>query len=428
MKRSKKMIAALLSAVMLTGMFGSAVNAAGDNAPAKPQRERLEVVKTLQMDPHVENYPDFKFKFTLKNVGEIPGGKPVIDSTLVVTEDAPEMKKVVIDYSKAIPDDKVINPEDGRAEITLSGEIVTENTGAAPTGTDFPKPGLYLYQITEEALEKGKDWVPKTEEDWLDQSKAEYILIIPVVYDENTQQQKVDLDNVQVVQIIDQGGKDLTENKKVTDPLFVNVYQRDSDPNPDPGPGPDPKPDPLDPKNCNLKIHKTVTGELGDREQLFDFRIHITRNTTEKPEVTSYEAAICELNADGRWNQVGDPISVPIGKDCSFQLKDSQYLIFKHLPVGSSYKIWEDNNDGYDTTADIVVNGEETQKISESDLEDTNRFIGEKDNKAHVYNHKGKTPLTGIITDNLSFLLLIVVAVVGIFAYTALKKRLRKKY
>lgn len=427
MKSSKKLIAALLSAVMLTGMFGSAVNAAGDNAPAKPQRERLEVVKTLQMDPHVENYPDFKFKFTLKNAGEIPGGKPEIDPTLVVTENAPTMKKVVIDYSKAIPDDKVINPQNGRAEITLRGEIVTEKTGAAPTGTDFPKPGLYLYQIMEETLNKGTDWKPKTEEDWLDQSKAEYILIIPVVYDENTRQQKVDLDNVQVVQTKDQTGKDLTENEKVGDPLFVNVYQRDSDPNPNPDPDPGPDPDPLDPKNCNLKIHKTVTGELGDREQLFDFRIHITRNTTEKPEVKSYKAAICELNADGSWEIIQN-VEIPIEEDAPFKLKDSQYLIFKHLPVGSSYEIWEDNNAGYDTTADIVVNGEETPKISESELEGTNRFIGEKDNKAHVYNDKGKAPLTGIITDNLSFLLLIVVAVVGIFAYTALKKRLRKKY
>lgn len=418
MDKIKRLAALLLSAMLFVCMPGPVTNAAGAN----PELTDLTVTARLEMDPNVEHYPDLEFLFDFVQIKSVEAdslaGTNLDDAenlALISKETGPELGPVSISFGAERDDTEhtEISADTGRKVITLTGEVKRRD-GSALTGEMFPTTGLYLYQVTEREMERGVDWTPEVEDDWLLQSKSEYILVIPVVYDEEAREKKIGLDGGIIVKTQDSSGSALPEVEKVGSPAFVNIYQR--------VPG-----TPVPGDSDGLRISKTVTGGMGDREKPFTFIINIAKNTTEKDAVTEYHAAIYERSdtEGGEDTLIAEKISLLFGEDQTFQLQHNQYLQFQDLPVGSRYTIREEDNDDYVTTATVIENGQtRLADAQETEFEAGTYVVGENKNRVDVTNARDKIVLTGIVTEKLSGILLIGATVFAMAAYGSLKRRL----
>ena len=106
---------------------------------------------------------------------------------------------------------------------------------------------------------------------------------------------------------------------------------------------------------------------------------------------------------------------------------------FKDIPAGTWYKIIEKGKpDGYTASATIIVNGEERKVDPVGDSDDLcssleGDYIHVDDNKVIFTNTFTDTPITGIIVNNLPFILLIVAAVLAFGTLAFVKKRRTSK-
>ena len=125
-----------------------------------------------------------------------------------------------------------------------------------------------------------------------------------------------------------------------------------------------------------LKVTKTVTGNLGDKDKEFDFTVTFT-----KPEGKNWDM-------DG----IGLPIGATKNSDgtYSFKLKHGATAEFKNLPYGVTYSVTETAADGYTTTTE----GKTTDSINAA--ETTVTFT----------NTKNGTIDTGVTTESLPYVVL----------------------
>nr|WP_296192978.1 FctA domain-containing protein [uncultured Anaerobutyricum sp.] len=140
-----------------------------------------------------------------------------------------------------------------------------------------------------------------------------------------------------------------------------------------------------------LNVSKTVTGNLGDKEKYFEFKVTLTGETG-KTYAGSYAVS-------GGTN-TSNPSTIEIGKETTFLLKHGETISIANLPYGVSYTVTETTADGYTT----AKNGD-TGKIKEADQTAafTNSKTGEVD--------------TGVYLDNLPYILVFagVLAIAAVF-------------
>lgn len=201
---------------------------------------------------------------------------------------------------------------------------------------------------------------------------------------------------------------------------FVNAYTKNGGGIVDPEkPDPD-KPDP-NPEQSALKITKNVVGDLADLTLGFSFNVKL--EIPASSDVTSVDGFI--YNADGTYvsNAAFE------NGDNAFTLSDGQYLTFKELPAGTKYTVTESGTENYTGVTStvvggadaVVVNGEKSATVSTAQS-----LVGEKAGNSttvtNTYDDQSVTP-TGIIVNNLPYIALILVAVIGCVAIVAGKKR-----
>lgn len=129
-----------------------------------------------------------------------------------------------------------------------------------------------------------------------------------------------------------------------------------------------------------LKVTKTVTGLLGDKDKYFEFKVTLTGETG-KTYGDSYAVT---------GGSASNPTSIKIGEETTFQLKHDDTLSIANLPYGVTYTVTETAVDGYTTTK----NGD-TGSINAA--EQTAAFT----------NDKAGNPDMGVTTENLPYVLLI---------------------
>ena len=207
--------------------------------------------------------------------------------------------------------------------------------------------------------------------------------------------------------------------------------------------------DPTDPNNYKLDISKTVAGAYGDRTMYFDFEITINKPATLKDEVT-YKAYIVEI-INGELQVVTDEANyegtiipaagagtyahflVTTGSAAQFKLKHGQKLVFTAIHDGASYIAEEAAVADYTASAVIVVDGagsvtKSNQKANEAlntsiDEENEMNPIGKNQSSAEFTNtYKTVTP-TGISVDNMPFIMILVISIVGAALYVTVKYR-----
>ena len=136
-----------------------------------------------------------------------------------------------------------------------------------------------------------------------------------------------------------------------------------------------------------LNVTKTVTGNLGDKSQFFEFKVTLTGEEG-KTYADSY--------AVSGGSYAGNPSSITIGEEATFYLKDGETLSIANLPYGVSYTVTEMAVEGYTTTK-----------------EGDSGSITAATQTAAFTNERTTTVDTGITTDSLPYVLLLGIVVLA---------------
>ena len=287
-----------------------------------------------------------------------------------VTPDAPDAAIQPIQYSSA---DAKGNADNGKYILSKESAI---------TFGAFPHAGEYVYTVTEN----------KENAEGVTYSADKYTLRAQVA---NKQDGGLYVKNITA----EKGTNNGTGENKVDQILFTNTYR----------------------KNASLIIEKKTTGELADKTKKFDFTITFEKSATEGT-LTDFTGTIT------RKGNTTEQLSCTNGK-AEFRLADGDRLTFTDLPAGTKYKVTEKGvTDGYVAYVKVTDNGTQGMVINGTDDKDlvtsaNGNYIGEKENKVEFENRYNEVPITGIIMNNLPFILMIGAAVVAFGTLSVIKRR-----
>ena len=365
---SKKRLGALLLAgTMIMGMSTTAF-AAGTGTPTVGQSDNMygakaSITKNLEMAAGLD-VPDATFQFKVEKV----------------TPDAPDASIQPIKYVAG----------EGKGTAGTDGKYIISKKSEIQFG-EFPHAGEFAYRVTE----------TKGQLETITYSQEQYYLRVQVA---NTP-----MGNLYIKTITAEKDSEIgDDSKKVGEIVFTNTHR----------------------KNASLEIEKKTEGKLADKTKAFDFELTFTKSPTELQDAPTYTGTIKDKKGDA----VKDvpPVKVTVGNPATFSLKDGQKLVFDNLPAGTKYVVTEKAvpNDGYTPKIQVIDNGVSGQwyvGTEEKALSSKDHFIGESDNKVTFVNTYNDVPVTGIIMNNLPFILLIGVAVLAFGTLVFLKKRRTSK-
>nr|WP_297883510.1 FctA domain-containing protein [uncultured Blautia sp.] len=288
-------------------------------------------------------------------------------------------------------DDAVYTKDDSADVVNGKRTIKKEATITLPKVTQFPHAGEYLYTLTEVT--------PVQKNENITYSNESYTLRVRV----KNAATGNGLDIASVTANKNPDGDTANNQNKVGEISFTNTYA----------------------KNAGLTIEKKTTGDYADRTKKFKFTITFTKKS--ETDATKYTGKIGNTE-----------VQCTAGEKAEFYLGNGDKLIFNAVPVGTRYVVEEtaEPGDGYTpVSVTVTENGTETKKtnnneksgISSEPQNGTDSLVGEKTNKVVFENHYDDIPITGIIMNNLPFILLIGVAVLAFGALVILKKRSASK-
>lgn len=235
------------------------------------------------------------------------------------------------------------------------------------TGVTFPHAGVFQYTVTETAGDTEVDGGT------IFYDSSAYTVY---VYVENGEK------GPEINQITVQG-----TSGKMTELAFENTYRKTTD----------------------LEVTKNTVGSLADKTKEFSFRITFTKASTCEEELFTS----------------GDE-TYEYGKEYTFTLADGESQVFSNLPAGTRYVVTEAGaEDGYTPSVSVVENGaatvnkkasDEKSDLASAETGETN-LAGEGENSVTFTNTYNDVPITGVIMNNLPFILLIVAAAGGFTVY-----------
>lgn len=192
---------------------------------------------------------------------------------------------------------------------------------------------------------------------------------------------------------------------KVTDMSFDNTYVKDS----------------------SLTIKKEVTGTQADRTKHFNFTINMTKASTDTRD--SYEGTIVKGDKCKKTHQNVVLTFDNNGKaTANVELCDGDTITFDNIAAGTRYTVTEAGaTDGYTPSVAVVEDGGTAEQInatSEADkITADNKLIGEKANSVVFTNAYADTPITGVIINNLPYVVLAAAAVCALVALVLINRR-----
>lgn len=173
--------------------------------------------------------------------------------------------------------------------------------------------------------------------------------------------------------------------------------------------------------DATLTIEKNTTGTYADKTKEFNFEITFTKSPMS--DQTTFTGKIGS-----------EPVECTAGTAKVFSLADGEQLVFHNLPVGTTYVVKElEASDGYTPSVTVVENktttltnktvAQEGDALDTLKQDGTKNLVGENENKVTFTNtHKGVVP-TGILMNNLPFILLVAVAIVAFVSLAVIKRR-----
>lgn len=302
---------------------------------------------------------------------QIAEGITVPDITFTFTferkeSDAPEIEDKTVTYSS----------NDG-----VTSGISSKTVADIFSGVTFPHAGVYTYTVKETA------GAPSVENGTVTYDESVYTVR---VYVKNTE------DGLAIDQITAAKPGAAGTEKKQGAIKFVNKFE----------------------KTTSLVVEKTTVGDLADKTKPFEFKVKFERPAT-------YEGNT--FTSEGK--------EYTFGEEHTFTLADGDKKTFSNLPAGTRYVVTEvGKEDGYTPSVTVVENGKQTvtnKTAADADslaTEETGKtnLAGEGTNKVTFTNTYADVPITGIIMNNLPFVILILAAAAGIVGYLVIRRRVAR--
>ena len=259
---------------------------------------------------------------------------------------------------------------------TLKGEkYVLEGTTTISFQGTWPHAGEYVYTVKET-----QESIPNVTYD-----TSTYTLRVYVINGTN---------GLKVEKITAEGA-----NGKTNKILFTNTYAKN---------------------DATLTIEKNTEGDYADKTRKFDFEITFTKSPMS--DQTTFTGTIGAQS-----------VEYTAGQTKTFKLADGEKLVFNNLPVGTTYMVKElAATDGYTPKVTVVENKTTTvtnKTVQETEALDTlkengkNNLVGENENKVTFTNTYKDVAVTGIVMNNLPFILLVAVAIVAFVSLAVIKRR-----
>lgn len=152
-----------------------------------------------------------------------------------------------------------------------------------------------------------------------------------------------------------------------------------------------------------LKVTKTVTGNLGDKEKYFKFVVTLTGE-----DAKTYPAGGFAV-AGGSY--ASNPAKIQVGEATTFWLKDNETLSIENIPYGVTYTVTED-----DYSADDYITTKNGDSGTINAAEQTAAFTNAKD--------IGEVD-TGINLDSLPYIMILAVVAIALVAFFGKKRMAR---
>lgn len=288
-----------------------------------------------------------------------------------VTEDAPNASIETVTFS-----------EENKGTVKDGKYVVSQN--AAMTFGEWKHAGEYEYKVKEtKGSDKGVTY-----------SEAEYTVRVYVVNKDK---------GLEIEKITAQG-----KDGKTDKILFTNTYKKN---------------------DASLIIDKITKSnqkdgkDYADKTKQFDFTVKFVKSATEDT-LENFTGTL--TRKDGK----AETVTCKDGT-ATFKLADGDKVEFKNLPVGTTYSVTEAGvKDDYTLSVSVVENGVKTVEKNGTDADDLtslngekNNLVGEGKNQVTFTNTYKDIAITGIVMNNLPFILLIVVAAAAFGALAVVKKR-----
>ncbi|RFZ79611.1 hypothetical protein DS742_07500 [Lacrimispora amygdalina] len=326
--------------------------------------------------------------------------------------------------------DTAASTEDGVASYSKESAAFPANS------VTFPRAGVYTYTLAETP----NTYIPGATET-ITYDNATYIVKLYVKNGSNG----CYVDTVEAWTTDDAGQPEakIDPTPGSSDMEFVNNYSKTTG-----------SEDPCE-SISNLRLLKTVAGDYADKSKYFTFTVKVTAPSsapaaTYKAYVANYDptrdtytVVTSPDNYSGtiQNDTYGNYIEFTSGINETIKLKHYQTLIFADMPIGTFYEMQEAATPDYKGKVDLNQGGTitsytapgENMAVSTNDANSGNeaRIVQTQSwNAAAFENEHAAAPITptGVIIDNLPFILLLAVAVGALILFVAVKARRRRGY
>lgn len=279
---------------------------------------------------------------------------------------------------------------------------------------EWPDAGKYEYTVTETGASPA---ITDTKHQTMIMSQAEYTMDVYVSNAGNG----CEISNIIVNKTKNDEGNAATGKVDISDTKnngfnFTNTYVQEA------GTGTDPtNPDSTYDKDGSLNVTKAINANGGtvdaDKEFAFTATFTFPKGTDANTlgGVKGVDGNKITINGDGTYK---------------FTLQASKNMKFTGVPVGTQISVAESATPNYRGSAESVFNGQTQTQVSASKYNEAitvKNTLGQKQNKVDVTNTYNYVPTTGIIMNNLPYVLMIALCGAALMAFVAFKRRSLQK-
>lgn len=283
----------------------------------------------------------------------------------------------------------------------------------------WPHAGEYVYTVKETAntYAAGAD-------ETLTYSHAEYKLTVVVVNGENDGELYIKEIAAQLMK--NDAGETVTDGKVDPNPTedeqgnpsvggirFVNTYVKGKNVNPDD----------KNPEDGMMRIEKVVGGDIGDKKTPYAFSVSAVNPSI----VPAADKTVKARVFDKATNTYGEEIV--ISENTEVKLAHNQTLVFMNLYAGATVSFKETDATAiakYEVSASVMNGHAAENTYNKTAVTETGITVSplfEDKAVATVTNTLNYQNPTGVIIDNLPYVLLIAVALIGLAAYLIVRRR-----
>lgn len=376
--RVKRLLTVAFAVMIAVTMLAVPVFAVPGEATSEQQTTAPFVKKTLKGNEGVSLTHDFTFTFTA--VGKNGNSIATVDA-----DSHPTINSVTISVTK---------PNSSNASVS--------NTAAIDLSVfDNCSPGIYAYTVTEDTFEGYDDYT--SENGKINFDATTYTMFVYIV--NNADGTGVE---VRAVTAVKNNSDGTLSDEKVNwnnGMEFTNEIIKKGNPGTD---------------TTDLTITKTVTGTLGDKNKDFTFTVTFSEDDTvalpegwELTSITGKKGTTALTNTSGTF---------------TFTLKNGESAEFVNVPAGVKYSIKEEAADNYTatfqnkhgTTTSTSVSGTKSAGFT-----DETKYVIYEDggNTGVMTNNNDDITITGILTENAPYILLIAFGIAAAALYIRMKRK-----